>query len=274
VLRVLPRQHNYPRSRLRSTTSSFTFSSGIPGSRRRDSEIRPSQKSSSRAPCFFRSIRTATLRPLASVTNWTPVMGVFSHTAALAVPNLFCNQLKTRVLILVSSASLRLSPAPGASIDRIARAAPKLRGEVENPIEVPDWTTFEQRIGELRTEYGGKSSSPLVYRGQGNSDWPLTTTLERTGHGRMPFRNFYRLITASVGPAVETFTGVSVPEYDPEYAMTLDDPELLLPGVRQFPTQALYRYMVYCDTTVSPLRSLTAPIRPTSRPFSHLETPQ
>jgi hypothetical protein len=65
--------------------SAFTFSSGIPGSLRRDSEISPSQKSASRAPCFFRSMRTATLRPLPSVTNWTPVMGLF-YTPLLAVP--------------------------------------------------------------------------------------------------------------------------------------------------------------------------------------------
>lgn len=115
----------------------------------------------------------------------------------------------------------------------------------KNPNDIPDWETFERKITGLRAEYGGKSTSPLVYRGQGNSEWPLTTTLERHGQGRMLFSQFYRLITASIGPAVETFTGVSVPEYDPKYAMTLSDPELLLPGVREFPSQPLYRYMVY-----------------------------
>jgi hypothetical protein len=111
--------------------------------------------------------------------------------------------------------------------------------------ETSDWNRFERRITELRKEYGGKSSSPLLFRGQGSSAWPLTTTLERSGQNRMLFREFYELITARIGPAVETFTGVSVPEYDPKYAMTLIDPELLLPGIGQFPPQALYRYMVY-----------------------------
>src|SRR5580658_7443948 len=41
---------------------------------RRDSEISPSENSSQMAPCFFRSMRTPTLRPLSSVTNWIPLM--------------------------------------------------------------------------------------------------------------------------------------------------------------------------------------------------------
>jgi hypothetical protein len=45
VRRVLARRHNYPRSRPRFTRSAFILSSGIPTSLRRDSEIRPSQKS-------------------------------------------------------------------------------------------------------------------------------------------------------------------------------------------------------------------------------------
>lgn len=112
-------------------------------------------------------------------------------------------------------------------------------------IEVSDWKTFEEKVHELRAEYGGRSSSPLLFRGQANSIWPLTTTLERNGQTKMLFSEFYQLITASIGPAVETFTGISVPEYDPEYARALSDPELLLPGPSQFPTQHLYRYMVY-----------------------------
>ena len=76
---------------------------------------------------------------------------------------------------------------------------------------------FEQWLSELRADFGKKSSSsPLLYRGQGNSQWTLTTTLERSGQEGMSFADFYELITARIGPAVETFTGVSVPVYDPE----------------------------------------------------------
>src|ERR1700687_815846 len=45
---------------------------------RRDSETRPSQKSSQMARCFLRSISTAVLRPFSSVTNWIPVILLFS----------------------------------------------------------------------------------------------------------------------------------------------------------------------------------------------------
>src|SRR5208337_1534618 len=53
---------NYARRRPCLTRSAFTFSKGIPPSPRRDSETRPSQKSCSRAPCFFRSMRTFALQ--------------------------------------------------------------------------------------------------------------------------------------------------------------------------------------------------------------------
>ena len=109
---------------------------------------------------------------------------------------------------------------------------------------VPDWETFEEKLKNLREAFGKKQSSPLLFRGQGNSEWPLATTLERSGQTGMPFRDFYRLMTARIGPAVETFTGVGVPEYDPELCKTFENPELLLlPG--GFPPVPLYRYMVY-----------------------------
>src|SRR5580692_8634413 len=50
----------------------------MPFSFRRDSETSPSQKSSQMAPCFLRSMRTPTLRPLSSVTNWIPLMALLS----------------------------------------------------------------------------------------------------------------------------------------------------------------------------------------------------
>ena len=55
-------------------SSALTSASGMPFCFRRDSETRTSLRSSSRAPCFFRSIKTATLRPVWSVTNCIPVM--------------------------------------------------------------------------------------------------------------------------------------------------------------------------------------------------------
>jgi hypothetical protein len=59
----------------------------------------------------------------------------------------------------------------------------------------------------------------------------------------MLFREFYELITLRIGPKVETFTGVIVPEFDLELCKTFVDPGLLFPG--SFPPEPLYRYMVY-----------------------------
>ena len=74
--------------------------------------------------------------------------------------------------------------------------------------ESPDWETFEQKLKELRAQYGQNQFSPSLFRGQGNSEWGLTTTLERYGPSDMRFSNFYRLICRSC-PAIETFTGLS-----------------------------------------------------------------
>jgi len=104
-----------------------------------------------------------------------------------------------------------------------------------------DWKTFEQRIKALR-ETHRKESSPLLFRGQGNSDWLLTTTLERSGARNMLFSEYYRLICASIGPEVKTFAGVDVPEYRPSEE-NFSDIELL--SLHRFPSISLYRYMAY-----------------------------
>jgi hypothetical protein len=114
-----------------------------------------------------------------------------------------------------------------------------------NVIEGGDWDAFEPWLKGLRAELGGRPSSPLLFRGQANYEWPLKTTLERNGHSNMSFREFYRLITARIGPAVQTFAGVSVPEYDPVFADTFGDLELFSPGTGKFPSVPLFQYMVY-----------------------------
>jgi len=109
--------------------------------------------------------------------------------------------------------------------------------------EIPDWETFEQRIKELRAKYRSESS-PLLFRGQGNSEWPLTTTLERARAGRMLLREYYELICAGMGPEVKTFASVDVPTYDPELCRPFLDPAFLYEIGDVFPTP-LYRYMAY-----------------------------
>jgi hypothetical protein len=111
---------------------------------------------------------------------------------------------------------------------------------VQNGInETLDWETFEQRLKKLRTEY---KSSDLLFRGQSNSEWKLSTTLERNWEGRTRFVDYERLICANIGPAVNAFADVEVPEYSgsPD---AMFDRNLLLSS--KYPPVTLYRYMVH-----------------------------
>ena len=106
------------------------------------------------------------------------------------------------------------------------------------------WGEFEEWVTELRAEFGGRDTSPLVYRGQGDSTWPLATTLERAGYKNMLLREFCDLIQAKIGPAVASLTGFDVPEFNPDYVTkAFLDPELIFRS--KFPPMELYPYMVY-----------------------------
>lgn len=63
-----------------------------------------------------------------------------------------------------------------------------------NEIDVRDWDDFEQQIKELRMQY---ATRPLLFRGVGDSKWPLTTTLERYDDSEMSFARYYRAIATS-----------------------------------------------------------------------------
>src|SRR5215472_5437002 len=80
--------------------------------------------------------------------------------------------------------------------------------------DLPNWEALESEVAALRSELGS-GASPLLFRGQSNSEFPLSTTLERVGCERMAIRDYYRLIVCRIKPAIETFTGQSwqVPDY-------------------------------------------------------------
>src|SRR5205823_4142419 len=109
-------------------------------------------------------------------------------------------------------------------------------------IELSTWEEFESKLKELR-EYTNDRGSQLLFRGQSDSGWPLTTTLDRGGAGAVLFSDYYRLISALVGPQVKTFAGVDVPEYSLKLAKEIfGDRELW--AFSKLPA-SLYRYMVY-----------------------------
>jgi hypothetical protein len=123
-------------------------------------------------------------------------------------------------------------------------------------IDVPDWKTFQRRVQDLREDYD-KESSPLLFRGQGNSEWDLTTTLDRNTYWTVkdaPYKNamcgmtlldYYDLITGGVGPEVKTFSGIDVPERNKKIADSFFSDELLYQFPSTFPDMQLYRYMAY-----------------------------
>ena len=106
-----------------------------------------------------------------------------------------------------------------------------------------DWQKFEQWLGELRRCVGQKAASRLLFRGQENSEWPVETILERNGHRKMYFADYYRLITG-MGPAVHAFTGVSSPTYDPNLPKGFSGVESFFEPDR-FPSGPHYDYMAY-----------------------------
>ncbi|MGA2772973.1 MAG: FRG domain-containing protein [Bryobacteraceae bacterium] len=109
-------------------------------------------------------------------------------------------------------------------------------------IDVGDWQAFQQKLRDLRDGLG-QGSSPLLFRGQGNSEWQLKTTLERAGRDRMKFSGYYELISR-IRPVVETFTESNweFPDYSGEETeASFRDYD----AFSHFPSVPAYAYMVY-----------------------------
>jgi hypothetical protein len=108
---------------------------------------------------------------------------------------------------------------------------------------LPDWESFLAEIQFLRENYKNR---PMLFRGQPDADFRLTTTLERAGCEEMSVDAYY-LLVSRVRPAIETFTGVNwdVPEYSLQLAESFRQRELFTVGLGSFPSPPLYRYLIY-----------------------------
>lgn len=103
-----------------------------------------------------------------------------------------------------------------------------------------------QKIRDQLAQDGSGEAPELLFRGQANSTWGLTTTLERSNYDGMSFDEYYRLAVARVRPVVEALTNVlwDVPNYGiPLEDSFLRDRELFF--ARKFPSVEFYRYMIY-----------------------------
>ena len=111
-------------------------------------------------------------------------------------------------------------------------------------INVITWEEFEQRLEEVRQaekSRGGKTD--FLFRGLGDSRWPLETTLERAGHHGMAVSEYFRLISRAK-PQIESFTPSrwSLPSF-PVVESSLRLPDTW--NLRRFPDQETYSYMVH-----------------------------
>src|ERR1700688_650632 len=111
--------------------------------------------------------------------------------------------------------------------------------------DLPDWESFHSEIRYLRELYR-ESPSTLLFRGQTNSKFRLTTTLERAVLRGMSFSNYYHLVFR-ICPTVETFTGSKweLPAPHSDMKKSFHDRELLWGAPNAFPSVQLYRYLVY-----------------------------
>lgn len=77
---------------------------------------------------------------------------------------------------------------------------------------VSTWEEFEKGLEDVRLEYqqtGEASRLPLLFRGQENACWPLSTTLDRKRE-RMLFAEYYGVIS-KIRLQIETLTGSEWP---------------------------------------------------------------
>ena len=119
-------------------------------------------------------------------------------------------------------------------------------------IKTESWEDFEEKLKKLRAE-NGTEATPLLYRGQGNSEWQLETTLERyTKKEGMTFLGYYDLITGGIGPEVRTFSGVDVPPRRQDIARSFFDKDLMYKWPREFPDLPSIATWLTCGNLVSP----------------------
>jgi hypothetical protein len=121
-------------------------------------------------------------------------------------------------------------------------------------LEELDWDAFDGALKKVHevVRLSGGDPSKFLYRGLSDSQYRLTTTLERAGCEEMSFTHYYNLI-CRVKPAVESFTATlwDVPDWTPEvdkafqrygtFRGEASDTVVIDP----FPSGPVYRYMVY-----------------------------
>jgi hypothetical protein len=67
-----------------------------------------------------------------------------------------------------------------------------------------NWEEFETYLKHVKNN--NFSPWPLLFRGQGDANWQLKTTLERAGYEKLFFSEYYQTVS-QLKPEIEAFTG-------------------------------------------------------------------
>jgi hypothetical protein len=107
-------------------------------------------------------------------------------------------------------------------------------------IELGTWENFEAHVKALRQNH--KGDSPLLFRGQSDATWRLTTTLERAGHKEMSFASYYEVVNR-IKPEIETLMGTNwETPLNPDMNRLLRDYGSLMEALQR---PDVYRYLVH-----------------------------
>jgi hypothetical protein len=110
-------------------------------------------------------------------------------------------------------------------------------------IAVENWEDFEARIQEIkRTIKAGPVG--LLFRGQADTSWSLSTTLERARRRMERVEQYYSIIR-EIKPQIETFTDVSFEAPDFEEIRSLVWDYDAFSRRMSFGDLPGYRYMIY-----------------------------
>ena len=118
----------------------------------------------------------------------------------------------------------------------------------EREITLRTWDDFEDQIAQLfskrleRKRATDQYISDYLFRGQPDSTWRLTSTLERFTNTLLTLEEYYRILCATK-PQVETFTAAKwdqVPSLA-DYLKEIGDEQLLPPG--RFPAYEYFAYL-------------------------------
>ena len=111
-------------------------------------------------------------------------------------------------------------------------------------VEVEDWEAFGKQIQDIRrTTVPAGRTAMILFRGNRDSTWELTSTLERAGRGGMAISEYYGLISR-LNPQIESFTERKWEIRPwPEVKKSLQDYDTWAEA--HFPTPEEYSYMAY-----------------------------